>query len=633
MPVVNTAVILLICPAGGTINIPMDMNWYKEYFFNPATGMKGYWLKQTNNDMVLEGQVFDWVINPDPNPNLMNRTATAKFAVGAMENDHGVDFSNFDLIIVILGVNPTTPSDGGSTGVSSENRSHHAIVSRIGDPFDFMAHEIGHALGLTHSFGSVLFQTTGDVAGGYGHPYCIMSAMSYGGLAVPFSPNPLKDNRPEYSRLGPSLNAVSALGRGWLDAAVFTLPASGPQEFTIRSRHFGQKNPMQPPQAVEIRSANGDNYVVEFREPADWDRGQGGSILMIAQGRGALGEAAYPGKFSGTHRSLRQYPVQLGSPDQYWLGPDFAIVLVELSPAAHTARIRMHPRPFLLPSITRFEENVLAREVVERGETTWERGEKLCVEGTWRYVKYAQNTQWTFEARCDSVAPPVTATWTVEGQAITLPTQIVWVSKQVQVTNAKLNTSLQMELVKLVCTVESVPNGSRLRVRNDPTDETFHFSASVQLNASIGSAVEDFYGKFVGMVYDYGPEFEERREQCWKRFADVSSRYAKSKIVLPPDLWKRIPLREVERVQRYLDVLAFHHSGEDRELFEKALADLPELLGGLVEGLKIVDLNDHFPVGVPEGLPSPPAPAIETLEAKAAGLTEVFEGVRGEKAT
>ena len=41
-----------------------------------------------------------------------------------------------------------------------------------------------------------------------------MSAMAYGYLAAPYFPSPPRNNWPEYAPLGPSLNAVTALGRG-----------------------------------------------------------------------------------------------------------------------------------------------------------------------------------------------------------------------------------------------------------------------------------------------------------------------------------------------------------------------------------------------------------------------------------
>ena len=154
MPVVRAAVILMAYPAGQSLNLKMDVHAYVQYFFDPTMATKAYWLKQTDNDLLLRRRgVRSAVAHTEPNPNLGNRTTVAQEAVNIMQGEYGVDFSPFDVVIVVLGINPSIPSDGGSSGVQSEHRSHHAIVARVGDSFDFMAHEIGHAFDIQHSFG------------------------------------------------------------------------------------------------------------------------------------------------------------------------------------------------------------------------------------------------------------------------------------------------------------------------------------------------------------------------------------------------------------------------------------------------------------------------------------------------
>jgi hypothetical protein len=209
MAVIQTAVLLMGFPAGQSLNLHGDVAWYHNYFFGPFTSQAGYWRKQSDNELVFTGRVFDWAMVTDPEPNLTNRATTAQFAVSTLESDRNIDFSGFDLIVVVLGVRETYPApptpggtDGGSSAVKSASRWHHAIVTRTGDRFDFMAHEMGHAAGLDHSFGSPDFTTGSDAPGGYGHPYCIMSAMAYGGIGGPHFPTPPIDNRPEYSAWG-----------------------------------------------------------------------------------------------------------------------------------------------------------------------------------------------------------------------------------------------------------------------------------------------------------------------------------------------------------------------------------------------------------------------------------------------
>lgn len=138
--------------------------------------------------------------------------------------------------------------------------------TRVKDRFDFVAHELGHALRVTHSFGDPAFKDPGEDYGGYAHPYCVKSAMAYGGIGGPYFPAAPRGGRPEYSGLGPSLNATTALRRGWLHARTYDPATAGPAVFTLRSRHWRGRDTGLPPQAVEVLAPGGRNYVYP---PAD----------------------------------------------------------------------------------------------------------------------------------------------------------------------------------------------------------------------------------------------------------------------------------------------------------------------------------------------------------------------------
>jgi hypothetical protein len=355
-----------------------------------------------------------------------------------------------------------------------------------------------------------------------------MSAMSYGFMARggPYFPNPPRDGRPEYRALGPSLNAVNALGRRWLDASAFRAADMGSTEFDIRSRHLGGRNPQLASQGVEVLTPSGDNYVIEYRERAGWDMGQDGDYLIVAQGRGAVGEQAYPGEFVGTYVSRIRLPVTLGGLGHVRNFPGFGLQVVNRSIADHTLRIRLHSGKAPLVGVaTGSSVETLNRAILERGETTWAPGEKICVEGTFAYEKVSQTQHATFEATCGDGQPPIQASWTVDDQTIPPAGGPLSLVKQVQVANPKLEAMLATRTVALDCRIEPLPSGSRLRITSEPTNETFHLEVMVELPSPIGSASESFSEEMAGVVYDYGDEFDARRIRCLVDLSDAGRRF------------------------------------------------------------------------------------------------------------
>lgn len=582
MAIVRTAVLLFAYPAGGNLNLHGDASWYRNYFFGPAHGQAGYWIQQSNAAIVIDGEVFDWALVDTPNPDLSNRTATLNHAIKALENDRGVNFDDFDVIVLVLGLSAHVGSDGGSTIATSENRDHAGIVVRTGDTFDFVAHEFGHAIGVDHSYGSPAFKADEwSQPGEYGHPYCIMSARSYGGIGGSYHPPVPRDNRPEYAGLGPSINAATALARGWLRAHAHQLPG-GPVDFELRSRHWLGAQPALTPQAVELHAPEGSTYVLEYRENAGWDAGQGGPVLLINAAKGSTADLAHPGTHSATFLGMIRLPVTFGGAGSVFNGPGFGVEVVDLSPGNHTARVRVVPGRAAMASVSMsVEHKLLESTVVERGNTTFVKGERLCLEGTWPYEKVERRELAVFDLICQLPSVPTDVTWSVEGITLTLPRgTLQLVDKQVQVANPKLETRTATPHVIFVpYEVEAQATGSRLRLYGNPGDQTFDLHVSATASNRVGSRRADGWTVLSGMEYRYPHAFYQRRDACLKRIRDASNRFVKHKVVLQPDLWQRISPAQQAEVQLSLEVMGSVHAQGDMRAFEELSRDLANMIG------------------------------------------------------
>lgn len=581
MPIVRAMVLLFAFPAGQKLSVRGDQLWYRNYFFGPVYGQAGYWMKQTSYQLVLDGEVRDWVSVDTPNPNLMNRTVVLNDAIRSMEQGYGVDFNPFDIVILVIGAPANVGSDGGSTQVRSKDRNHAGIVIRTGDRFDFVAHELGHAFGLNHSYGNWTYKNSSwSQPGEYGHPYCVMSAQGYGGIGQPFFPAEPRDGRPEYSGLGPSLNAGTALERGWLDAYVHQLP--GVQtKYELRSRHWLGKSPGSTPQALEVRGVDGKTYVVEYRENDMWDAGQGAPALIINAMRGSSADLAHPNTQSATYLGMIRLPLNFGGQDSVFNGPGFGIEVLEGYPWKSSLRIRLRPgRVEPTPVVLVHNKETLNAQVIEEGSTSFERGMKLCVEGTWPYKKRMRREVATFEATFALAVPPVQVSWMVDGIELTSASDTLRLPfRSVKIANPKLEDRRGTRQLDVHYEIQSIPNGSRLRLFNQPDDETYTLSVRASLSTALGSGSQVSQVEFIGVDYQYPDEFYQERSECLRELIDIGRRYVRYKVLLEPDLWQRIPAYLEPRVNQLLALLGqLREQGEELS-YKQMVNDLAELIG------------------------------------------------------
>lgn len=603
MALVTTAVLLFDSQLHSTADPPKhDRLWYDNYFFHPAYGQAGYWIKQTDNQRVLGGQVFDWLPAGASLPDFSKRKAIADWVIHAFEENRGVNFDGFDVVVVIVALAKTMTSDGGSTNANSKRRGHNAVVGRVGDSFDFIEHELGHAIGLTHSFGTIPIAVEGENPGGYGHPFCIMSAQFYGGTAAAYAPPKPRDDALEYSGLGPSLNGLTAHANGWIDAHFMDLGQTAQADFTIRARQWLGRNQSLAPQGLEIVTPDGFNYVVDFYVPEGWDQGQPGPAVVLTQGRGGraqLSDPRYAAANAGTYLTHARLPITFGGLGSTLRSPGFWVQLLEYNTTTREVRIRVRRGVPISPEVIMdWKVETRSSRKVDAGTTTWEQGEALCLIGTWPYEKFARSQEAVITATCELLLPGMTAQWTIEGVALP-PTAVAAsgtrsLTVKVTVADPKFQSVQVKKAISLDYDIEPLPNGSRLKLRNRPEDETFKLSIEAKLSNSVGSGSAISWLDFKGMEFVYPPAFYEQRDACFKRFIDVGKRYLRYKVVPFPQLWEQVdPLRHDE-VAAWLDALALHQDRGEQQLYEQGAQALARELGVPDLGLQVLSVDEAY---------------------------------------
>lgn len=615
MSTVHVGVILLGCAQGERLAVEHDKSWYQHYFFGPSETMRGYWAEQSDNDLVLTGEVFGWIFYPGNFPFLGDRKSAALAAVEILEESGEAEIERFQVFVVVLGLTSKVRSDGGS--VSTLKHGDHyfnAVVVRTGDPFDFTAHEIGHCIGLTHSFGSPLFQASGDRPGGYGHPHCIMSARAYGHLpgGGSYTPTTQPEDPPlaaEYRARGPSLNAVTALGKGWIQAARYDPSGGVPQDFTIRSRHLGGRDQRRARHAVEVVRPDGANIVIEYRENLGWDRGQDTNYLIVAQGRGGLGDVAYPGALAGTHLHRIRVPATWG--DHVYNGHGINLEVLSSSQVDGTVTVRMHPvtAPSGRIQLTT-STNLISTTVLEEGITTWEPGEMLCVEGSHPFQLIRRNEEIVVEATYSGDAGPISAAWSAQGYWIYDQTDETNLTVNVLASDAKMKQTSSVEAIRFRFAVESTPRGSRFRITAPPIAGKVKLSVGVELKTSAWRSVRYIPVELTGLSYSYGAQFERDRLTCLARFEpEIFPEY---EVLIQPSEWRSIPEEMHADVVQYLQVLGQLRTTDERA-FDSAAADLPRLLGVDEVQLTVVERADRLDLRPYPVLQPPPGPTLDEV--------------------
>lgn len=235
-----------------------------------------------NRASVISDTFVGWIRAPFnkadlsfPSGRLRNdRAQRVKECLQAIPADQLPDLDAFFGVVVIN----NAVQDGGACFQGQQsmtiNNKSYKLACDWFDPNSlltgFAPQEMGHGLGLTHSFDDS-GRNCGGKPGEYCDPWDVMSAF---GTYRFVDPNWLVTG---LSGGGPGLNAPNLLRMGWIPAgrrSEFQLEGDNEQAFTIRAlSHPKGSDPLVVTLDVGSAEPFGGLYTVEYRQGDGWDRG------------------------------------------------------------------------------------------------------------------------------------------------------------------------------------------------------------------------------------------------------------------------------------------------------------------------------------------------------------------------
>lgn len=251
-----------------------------------------------NHASVLSDTTVGWVKAPFSTANLQTgplapsgaRLQRVSQCLNAIAPDQLPDLDRFYGVVVVNNV----IQDGGSclpigpTPIVVNNKRFQLACVWF-DPKSlypaFASHEIGHGLGLTHSYDDSQ-KNCGGAPGEYCDPWDIMSALGTytfddGNWSAPGLPG----------SEGPGLNAVGLIRMNWLPSANIRQFQSEGGEQTFKLRALSHPRAGEPMVVVvPVASMQGASgfITVEYRQNDGWDRGFAGSRPEVRKNGGAV---------------------------------------------------------------------------------------------------------------------------------------------------------------------------------------------------------------------------------------------------------------------------------------------------------------------------------------------------------
>lgn len=495
-------------------------------------GLADYWESTTFNFLDLSGsRVFPWItIDMDLPTAWVDRHDIIPKAVQAAR-DAGHDLTPYFGIVVFAipnSVSPTLDTGGASfyTIDVGDGIGRCGCLLTEDTDHDFYAHEVGHALGLHHSFSETAFYTPDNgLARVYGDPSDIMSGRLslWSAAADPAFPVP----GTYLARMGTRASGATMYCQvpGFdTSAYVYRRGASvQPQPETLRLHALdtGRKPCVV---AVDYPNLGKTTYTLEYRRRSAgwWDSSvpEGVTIHTI--------DVDLP---SGMSRSVYRtvIPVPLISSQRWWRDPHENLAVVVEAVADDGSWV----------DVTIGGAGLVGREASIRvSNYMWEReeGERgfdrvpvppgcTPVETEW-YTEMRTNTV-TLEADAIGYKDPEFS-YVINGVPIQPgkpDAQVTALSRYptgTGTTSSIRQASLSVNL-----------NGARLAITTDPTDGNYTLHVTVEVNeknagGNLSLTMATMPVPVVGMRIQYEQKYYDAVEACVRTYKDIGKRFSES---------------------------------------------------------------------------------------------------------